>query len=172
LLCSNHASFLDGFVVFSSLPFHNIEDVFFLGYSDILGHPLARWELKEARLISIDSNVNLTEAMQAASLVFSRGKVVCLFPEGRRSIDENIGEFKKGMGILIKELDIPVVSIYIKGSHRSWPRASRLPRFCPLKVIFGRPLAAKDLLGKKEPGQDDYEAIANNLREEVLKLAC
>ena len=79
-------------------------------------------------------------------------------------------EFKKGVGILIKELDIPVVPVYIKGSHQSWPRGNRLPRFYPLKVIFGRTLLAKELLERRGGSQDDYEVIARNLREEVLKL--
>ena len=170
LLCPNHASYLDGFAVFSSLPFCIATDAFFLGYSDILEHPLVRWAIKATRLIPIDPNTNLTEAMQAVSFVLSQKKIVCIFPEGRRSVDENIGEFKKGVGILIKELDIPVVPVYIKGSHQSWPRGNRLPRFYPLKVIFGRPLLAKELLERREHGQDDYEIIARNLREEVLKL--
>jgi len=102
--------------------------------------------------------------------VLSQKKIVCIFPEGRRSVDENIGEFKKGVGILIKELDIPVVPVYIKGSHQSWPRGNRLPRFYPLKVIFGEPLSAKKLLERGGYGQDEYEIIARNLREEVLKL--
>ncbi len=172
MLCPNHASYLDGFAVFSSLPFCIARDAFFLGYSDILEHPLVRWAIKAARLIPIDPNTNLTDAMQAVSFVLSQKKIVCIFPEGRRSVDEYIGEFKKGVGILIKELNIPVVPVYIKGSHQSWPRGRRLPRFYPLKVIFGRPLLAKELLERREHGQDDYETIARNLREEAVRLVC
>lgn len=172
VLCPNHASYLDGFAVFSSLPLCIATDIFFLGYSDILEHPLVRWTIKPARFIPIDPNTNLIKALQAISFVLSQKKIVCIFPEGRRSVDENIGEFKKGVGILIKELNIPVVPVYIKGSHQSWPRGNRLPRFFPLKVIFGRPLLAKELLERKAYSGDDYEIIARNLREEVARLAC
>ncbi|MBI3990520.1 MAG: AMP-binding protein, partial [Candidatus Omnitrophica bacterium] len=172
LVCPNHASYLDALAVFSSLPFRDVTEVFFLGYSDILEQPLIRWGIKPARLIPIDPNANLTKALQAVSFVLSQGKIACIFPEGRRSIDENVGEFKKGVGILIKELNIPVVPVYIKGSHYAWPRTSLLPRFHPIKVIFGRTLLAKDLLERKVYGQDDYEIIANNLRDEIIKLAC
>jgi len=172
LLCPNHASYLDGFAVFSSLPLCIATDIFFLGYSDILEHPLVRWTIKTARFIPLDPNTNLTKALQAISFVLSQKKIVCIFPEGRRSVDENIGEFKKGVGILIKELNIPVVPVYIKGSHQSWPRGNRLPRFYPLKVIFGHPLLAKELLERKDYSGDDYEIIARNLREEVARLVC
>jgi long-chain acyl-CoA synthetase len=112
--------------------------------------------------------------MQAVSFVLSEKKIACIFPEGRRSIDENIAEFKKGVGILIKELGVPVIPVYIQGSHQSWPRGNLLPRLYPLKVTFGKPILAAELLRNKEQGQslDDYEAIAQALREEVLKLVC
>jgi len=172
IICPNHASYLDGFIVFCGLPLKLALNSYFLGYSAIFEHPLIRWAIKLARLIPIDPNVDLTDAMQIVSSVISQKKIVCIFPEGHRSIDENMGEFKKGVGILIKELDIPVVPVYIKGSHQSWPRGNRLPRFYPLRVIFGRPLLAKELLERKDYRGDDYETIARNLREEVARLAC
>jgi long-chain acyl-CoA synthetase len=116
-----------------------------------------------ARLIPIDPATHLTEAMQATSYVLRHERIVCIFPEGRRSISEEVQDFKKGIGILAKELDIPIVPVYIAGSHYAWPRTSRLPRPYPLKIIFGRPLNWRDL-------GSDYESIARGLREEVLKL--
>lgn len=171
LVCPNHASYLDGPVLFSSLPAGNLKEIYFLGFSDILEQPLIKWAIKPLRLIPFDPNTNLTGAMQAVSYLLSRGKIVCIFPEGRRSVDESVGEFKKGIGILIKELNVPVVPVYIKGSHKAWPRTNRFPRLYPLRVIFGRTLLAEELLGKKESGRDDYETVSANLREEVIKLA-
>lgn len=115
----------------------------------------------------------MTKALQAVSFVLSRGKTACIFPEGRRSIDGKIGEFKKGVGILVKELDIPVVPVYIKGSHKSWPRGNRLPRFCGIEIIFGKPVSADELLKRKkqDAAADDYKFIAQELREEVVKLS-
>jgi 1-acyl-sn-glycerol-3-phosphate acyltransferase len=77
------------------------------------------------------------------------------------------------VGILIKELDMPVVPVYIKGSHKSWPRTRRLPRFYPVKVTFGKPVSAKELGDTQEAAvaSDDYETIARGLREKVIKLS-
>ena len=171
LICPNHASFLDGFVVSSSLPLKLAINTYFVGFSYIFEYPLFKWALKLARLLPIDPDINLTDAMQAVSLLLFHKKIVCIFPEGLRSVDEKVKEFKKGVGILIKELDIPVVPVYIKGSHQSWPRTSLLPKPCPLKVIFGKLCLKKELLKQtKEAMRDDYEAIAQGLREELLKL--
>lgn len=171
LICPNHASFLDGFVVFSSLPLKLAINTYFVGFSYIFEYPLSKWALKLARLLPINPDINLTDAMQAVSYLLSHKKIVCIFPEGLRSVDEKVKEFKKGVGILIKELDTPVVPVYIKGSHQSWPRTSSLPKPYPLKIIFGKPCLGKELLKQREENmKDDYETIAQGLREELFKL--
>ncbi len=136
-----------------------------MGYAAIFEHPSVRWAGKLARLISIDPSAYLIDAMQAASYVLRNGKAICIFPEGGRAIDERIGEFKKGIGILARELDVPLIPVYIKNSHFSWPRGSRFPRPYPVKVIFGRPVSWRQL-------GSEYETVADGLRKEILKLAC
>jgi len=173
ILCPNHASYLDGFLVFCSLSLKREMNLYFLGYSQIFENFLLCWTIKPARILPIDPAVYLSEAMQAAAFVLRNKKSLCIFPEGARSIDENLGEFKKGVGILAKELNIPLVPVYIKGSHQSWPRGYSLPRIFPLKIIFGKPLNWDYLLeiGKSLEETSDYEAIARGLKEEILKLS-
>lgn len=163
LICSNHASYLDGLFIFTSLPFAVAMKTYFLGYRHILEHPLLRWVNRIARFLSINTNSRLAEAMNAVAFVLAHKKNVCIFPEGMRSIDAEVKKFKSGIGILMKELDIPCVPAYIKGSHNSWPRGSRVPHFCRVKVIFGRPVSWRQL-------GNNYEEIAASLREKVLKL--
>jgi long-chain acyl-CoA synthetase len=163
IFCPNHVSYLDGFIVFSSLRFHQAKNTFFVGFADIFEHPVVSWAIKIARLIPIDPAIHLIEAMQACAFVLKNKKIICIFPEGGRSFSEELQEFKKGIGILVKELNIPLIPVYIQGSHNSWPRTSKFPRPYPLKIIFGKPLNWQDL-------GTDYETIAQGLREEVLKL--
>ncbi|MCM8782420.1 MAG: AMP-binding protein [Candidatus Omnitrophica bacterium] len=172
LICPNHASYLDPFAIFLSLPLKLAVNTYFLGAANILEKPYFRWAMKIGRLIPIDPNLNLTDAMQAVSYCLSHKKIVCIFPEGTRSVDENIQEFKKGVGIIIKELGVVSVPTYIKGSHKAWPRTRFFPRlFRPLNVIFGEPVSKENLLSRKlETDVDDYDTIARSLREEVLRL--
>ncbi len=163
LICPSHASYLDGLFIFGSIGFKISADTYFLGYQRIFEHPLLAWANKISRLIPLDAAVHLADAMQAVSYVLSAGKIVCIFPEGIRSIDCEVKDFKKGVGILMKELDAPAVPVYIRGSHQSWPRGSRFPRLHPVKVIFGKPVKWQEL-------GNTYEEISRGLREEVLKL--
>lgn len=171
IICPNHASFLDGFVVFASLPLKLALNTYFIGHNYIFEYPLVKWAIKLARLIPINPNTHLVDAMQAAAYLVSKGKIVCIFPEGERSINGEVTEFKKGIGILLKELDIPAVPAYIKGSHQSWPRGVLAPKPYPLKIIFGSPVLAQELIKQGREGvADAYEVIASGLKEEVIKL--
>ena len=172
ILCPNHASYLDGFVAASSVGMKRELNLFFLGYSVYFQHPLVKWAVKIARLIAVDPALNLTEAMQASSYVLRNNKSLCVFPEGERSIDDQVKPFKKGAGILIKETSALVVPCYIQGSHHSWPRGKTFPRPYPIKIIFGKPCTREELkeAGAKKTEGDEYEAIAVGLREKVMEL--
>ncbi len=167
LICPNHASYLDGPAIFCSLPLKSLLNTYFIGYARVFESPFLRWAMRPARLIPIDPSADLVSALQAVALVLAQNKIVCIFPEGRRSVSEEISEFKKGVGILIKELDTPVVPVYIKGSHQAWPRTQRFPGMSPVRVIFGVLHPAGEFKG----GQgDDYGAIARKLRQAVESI--
>jgi len=172
LICPNHCSYMDGLFVACSLPLKDLVNTYFLGFYHVFRHPALSWSNKIARFIPLDNNVHLNEALQASAFLLSKNKIVCIFPEGMRSIDGKVKEFKKGAGVLIKELNVPVVPVYIKGSHEAWPRGDALPKPYPIKVTFGKPIYAQELLRREtgESGIDDYECIVRRLREEVIKL--
>lgn len=173
IICPNHSSYLDGFAVAAGAGLKLDLKLFFLGYSGYFQSPLVSWAIKIARLIAIDPAVNLTFAMQAASFVLRNNKSLCIFPEGERSIDGEVKEFKKGAGILIKEANALVVPCYVAGSYQAWPRMQTFPKPRPIKVIFGKPCTQNELreAGLKYKPQDDYEAIALGLRERVIALS-
>jgi len=172
LITPNHASYLDGFFVFCGLPLSVAVNTYFVGWGRIFEHPSIRWGNQLARLVPIDTNTNFIGSMQVVAYLLRKNKVVCIFPEGQRSLSDQIKPFKKGTGILVKELMARVVPVYLKGTGEVWPRTRRWPRLLrPVRVNFGQPLEAALLLKKGErQARDDYEAIAENLRAEVLKL--
>ncbi len=171
VITPNHNSYLDGFAIACCLPTDVIMNTFFIGYNAILNHPLVSWLHKIARLIPINSNANFIDAMQAVSYVLSHNKIVCFFPEGERSIDGNVKKFKPGIGILMKELNIPAVPVFIKGTYEAWPRGRRFPIIHPIKVVFGKFFTKKSLIHKAEKsGIIEYDEIADKMREEVNKL--
>jgi len=172
ILCPNHGGYLDGFLIVASLPRWLKKHIFFLGFRAYFEVPIIRNIVKLLRIIPINPGAQLIDAMQACAYILRNGKTACIFPEGARSIDGEIKEFKKGIGILAKELNIRLVPVYISGSYKSWPRTNRFPRPYPITIVFGRPHNVEELKkeGERQGAKDDYEAIALGIREEVRRL--
>ena len=173
ILCPNHASFLDGFILASAVPGPLRHHLFSLGYAGYFDLPVIRDLLKLIRVIPVDSGRHVVEAMQVSAQILRHGRLLSLFPEGFRSPSGDLGQFKKGVAILARELEVPLLPVYIQGSYAAWPPGVTLPRPRPIRVIFGREYSWEDLKErglKVAPEASDYDAISLGLRQEVLRL--
>ena len=172
IITPNHASYLDGFIVVLSLPFPVFRNLYLLGISDFFTGSLKGWFAKKAHVIAIDSSAYLSRALQTSAYVLRHNRSLCVFPEGGRSPDNTLLEFKKGVGILAVEMGIPVVPAYIKGAYEALPRDAAWPRFNKITVTYGTPLSARHVdFSKKPAGMDDYQYFAYLIREKVKELS-
>ncbi|MEI8176487.1 MAG: AMP-binding protein [Candidatus Omnitrophota bacterium] len=172
ILCPNHTSWLDAFIVAASVPPACALQLFFLGYKVYFFQPVIRNMIRLMRVVPIDPAVELMNALRASAFIVRNKRSLCIFPEGQRSIDGDVVDFKKGVGILAKELEIDLIPVYLEGAFEAWPRNQLFPKIHPLTVTFGKPQKSRDLIrrGIAAGKKDDYEAIVCQLKEEVLKL--
>jgi long-chain acyl-CoA synthetase len=173
ILCPNHASFLDGFILAYAVPGPLRHRLFSLGYSGYFDIPVGRDLLKLIRVIPVDSARNVVAAMQVSSYILRHGQILSIFPEGFRTPNGEVGQFKKGVAILARELQVKLVPVYIQGSYEAWPPKVILPRPRPIRVVFGREHSWEELKERGlelTPDAADYDAIRVGLREEVLRL--
>ena len=166
LICPNHESFLDGPLLISVLPRRVIYNIFIHGYSDYWESAFSRRLAQMCNIVAIDPNVNLIRAMQVGAVGLKHGRVLLIFPEGTRSIDGHVAEFKKGAAILACELGVPIVPVGIRGSFQAWPRGGKF-RFHPIEFHFGKPIDP----GAFGHGSDPYGAITEKLQETVKELS-
>jgi long-chain acyl-CoA synthetase len=159
MICANHASYADPTFLCMALPHRVLGRVFFVGYSEYFEGPLGRQFGKLVRNIPIDPNRNLERAMQAAAEGLRRGMVLVIFPEGGRSLDGSVREFRRGAAILARHLDVPLVPAGIWGAHEVWPRGGKFRRH-PVSVAFGEPIAPTD--------HDDEAELTEALQARVV----
>ena len=65
---------------------------------------------------------------------------ILIFPEGGHSKDGRMQPFRLGLGLMVKELGIPVVPIRISGTDKVLPPEAGFPVRGPVTVTFGAPL--------------------------------
>jgi long-chain acyl-CoA synthetase len=86
---------------------------------------------------------------------------ILIFPEGGHTRDGTMKPFQLGLGLMVKELGIPVVPIKICGTDRVLPHDARFPKRGTVTVTFGEPLRFR----YEEPAE-----IVETARRAVEKL--
>lgn len=163
IICPNHVSFLDGFIVEAAVPFHSAIQLFFMGFRRYFIVPIVRSLVRRGRILSIDAS-QIIDAMQAARYILKNNKALCIFPEGERSFDGEPQRFKKGVGIIAKEIDVKFVPALIEGAFQAWPRGRRFPGLSKIRVSFGDPIDSKELINY------NAEEMVSLIRKKVIEL--
>ena len=89
------------------------------------------------------------------------GVNILIFPEGGHSRDGKMQPFQLGLGIMVKEMGIPVVPIKISGTDKVLPPRAEVPETGQVTVTFGEPLRFR----YEEPAE-----IVEKTRQAVEKL--
>jgi 1-acyl-sn-glycerol-3-phosphate acyltransferase len=110
--------------------------------------------------------------LAAARPALRAGRTVVLYPEGTRSTDGVIGEFRSGAVCLARECGVPVVPVAIMGTADVLPKDGRYSP-APMRVNVGAPVdphhtsaprlraAVLALRGEVELVTGDRDAVAN-----------
>jgi long-chain acyl-CoA synthetase len=98
LICPNHLSYMDPLVVMSVLPYRVFKKVFFVGASEYFTSWPMKFLARLANIVPVDPDAHLLRAMKVGAYGLRQGRILCIFPEGARSFDGELKEFKKGGG--------------------------------------------------------------------------
>ncbi len=95
--------------------------------------------------VPIDRNASMVAAMKAVIARLSAGGAVTIFPEGSRTADGQLGEFKPGFTVVAKRAKVPIVPVAIVGAFECWPRTRRFPRPGRIRLEFGPLITAEEV---------------------------
>ncbi|OHD14946.1 MAG: hypothetical protein A2Z98_03200, partial [Spirochaetes bacterium GWB1_27_13] len=107
IITPNHQSFVDAFLINAGLKNRFLKDTFFLANEKHFKHKVGRFITNSSNIITVNINTNLKMSLQKIALVLKNNKNVVIFPEGARTRDGNLMEFKKTFAILAKVLNVP-----------------------------------------------------------------
>jgi len=139
ILTPNHSSYIDAFAIIAALPWVRLQKTQWAGWVGIaFGNPLFAYLSKLGQVIPIDAQHSLMTSLAMSAMALKNGKNLVWFPEGERTLDGKLLEFKAGVGMLLEKSDIPVVPVYIEGAREALPPGRYWPTFCKIRVIFGK----------------------------------
>ncbi len=163
IIAPNHQSILDGFLVVSFFKRKFMKNTFVYAKKEHFSNRILRFLAKRNNIILVDINKDLKLSIQKLAAVLKKGKNLLIFPEGTRTLNGRLGEFKETFAILSHELNIPVVPVAINGTYDILPSGARFPKlFRRVTVSFLSPVS---------PQHHDYESLKKAVYHHVaMKL--
>ena len=156
----NHESFADAFALGHMFTYKQAKNVYFFAIKKHFEKPVRRFFADNGNIVLVDINKNLKESLQIAAKVLKENKSLVIFPEGARTRDGEIHDFKKFFAILSKELNIPVTVMGIKGFYESMPFGSSFPRSGSVEI---------EVLGDIIPEKISVEEIVEKSRNLIVE---
>jgi 1-acyl-sn-glycerol-3-phosphate acyltransferase len=165
LLASNHLSFLDPPALGCRMP----RNLHYFARDSLFKGPLGML-IKALNSIPVNRSQLDLATLRRVLKVLSDGHPLLVFPEGTRSEDGQLGEGKKGVGMLVAKSQVPVLPARIFGSYEIMGKGKSLPRIGrKLRVRYGSLLELDDLdPGGK--GGERYEKISQAVMAAISKI--
>ncbi len=148
------------------LLFERYGDVRMMAKAELKRFPVLGWSMWMAGFVFIErkSPASARRSLEEGAAAVRNGKSIVVFPEGTRSPDGQLLEFKKGGFLLAIRAGVPVVPIAIRGSREILPKHTLLPRAGTIEVRFGAPIPTAEL------GLDRKVELADRTREVIRGL--
>jgi len=158
LLCSNHQSHFDPPLIGGPIP----RQLHYLAREDLFHLPGFNWLIRSLDAIPIDrEGLGLSGIKQTLRLLKS-GEAVVVFPEGTRTYDGEVADFRPGILTLARRAKAPLAPCALDGGFQAWPRGQTIPGFGPIVVQYGEPIWPEDF-----EGVSDEELLAE-LRRRIV----
>jgi len=163
ILAPNHVSYFDPPIVAAASP----ENIHFLARETLFRSFFGK-VIRALNAHPVHGHVNNLKAIKTICAMLKKGYKVLLFPEGTRSKDNQLGEIKPGIGMLVSRSETAIIPVYIYGTFKIWPRNQKRPRFFgKTAVVFGSPIHWKDYtdMDKKEAQEHIAHRLSSALEE-------
>jgi len=144
VIIANHQSHFDPPAIAIALPTRHVVPIARQG---LFKNRFLAWLLVRLNSISINEKEGDAVAMRRAIAELKSGRCVLIFPEGARTPDGTVREFKRGTWLLLSRSKCPVVPAAIEGAFNAWPRQRSAPSLWGkrISIAFGEPIPFDEL---------------------------
>ena len=140
ILAGNHTGHLDPLIIQMATN----RQLWFVTGPAAFNVPIIRRLLKYYNVLPLKFGKGL-EAIESANHKLNAGEAVIIFPEGKFTPNGELCKFNRGVGLMSKATDTPIIPFAIKGGFETWGRGRKLPKlFNEIVVQFGQPVAEFD----------------------------
>jgi len=163
IFAANHSSQFDIFVLQGFLGV----DFRWLAKKELFNVPIWGHAMRRAGYIPIDRSHGrkAIKSLDEAAQKIAAGTSVIIFPEGTRSKDGKLHDFKAGAMILAIKSAVPIVPVAILGTYEILPKGKLLMTPGKVQIRVGRPIETKNCSSK---AKHDLARVSQEAVAELL----
>ncbi len=151
LFLVNHQSFIDPLIAQLGMN----RPVSWLARDSLFPVPIIGWILRKTYVMPISRESAGTGSIREAVRRMKHGFIVGIFPEGTRTRDGRIGEFKPGFVALVRRGKVPVYPVGIAGANLALPRNAWFLRPRRVRVVIGDPFTPEEVQELTKRGHEE-----------------
>ncbi len=157
---SNHQGNFDGPVLFHAIP----QNWKALIKKEMMRIPILSFVLKHAQFVPIERSdpKRAHTSIDLGAKLLMEGHSFIAFPEGTRSRDGRLGEFKRGVFIMAIKAQVPIIPITIRNSAKIQPPGSFAIRPGCIEVVIHDPIPTKGL------SMEDRNRLVQQARDAII----
>jgi 1-acyl-sn-glycerol-3-phosphate acyltransferase len=169
IVVANHCSNLDPPMLGWATGHQVGRIVHFMAKIEMRGWPVIGWLATQSGVYFVRRGEGDRAAQRFSLEALADGLPIAVFPEGTRSRDGRMRDFKDGAAYLALRSGAPVLPVGISGSHAMFPGRSRVPHRTRVTIRIGEPIS----LSAGTSGRVDRDLLATataRLRAAVAEL--
>ena len=167
LLASNHISWVDPVVLACWLTPATGRPMSWMGKAEAMRWPLVGWFLRVNGVFGVRRGAADLEAFRLAERILSEGRILGIYPEGTRSPDGVLRQFRDGVALLALRSGAPVLPVGVTGTDGLWRKGSLIPRRVPrVTLTIGAPVE----IPRTEGSRPELAAVSTAIHDAVAAL--
>jgi 1-acyl-sn-glycerol-3-phosphate acyltransferase len=175
VLAANHQSFCDSFFIPLVVP----RKVTFLAKAEYFDSKKTAWFFRAAGQIPIrrgGGSASERALETARTEVLRKGHLLCLYPEGTRTLDAYVHKGRTGVTRLSRECRVPIIPVGVVGTVDVQPVNSKFMHpFKKVTIRFGQPMEMDPPANPDDPmeGHDHTQCrrFTDRLMHEIARLS-
>ncbi|MBE7047923.1 MAG: 1-acyl-sn-glycerol-3-phosphate acyltransferase [Ruminococcaceae bacterium] len=157
IVAINHKSYWDAPLLASALP----RSLHFMAKKELFSKPCLGQILRWSGAFPVSRDASDISAIKVALSTLRAGKVLAMFPEGRRVKGDEEHKAKAGVALIAEKTGAPIIPVAIAGKYGFLSR---------IDVYIDKPIWVKSQDGCKLSG-DELQAISDQLMARIIQMS-
>jgi 1-acyl-sn-glycerol-3-phosphate acyltransferase len=165
IIAANHVSYMDWSVLFGLFRKTIKNDIVFIAKKKLFENAYFKLLMEYSHSIFVDQEKVDKEFLKSVYRVANTGKVIGIFPEGKRTEDGKLIKAFPGVGKIALMTGLSVIPVGLNGFYEMQPKGAAIPRIANASINIGKPIRFS-----KKDNEIDAESYTRIIMKRIASL--